>query len=423
MKDIKTLAVFLITLFPFLLQAQGVWIERAEWLNARAEAGGLTFGWGEGTYGKVFRLRDTTRDNRNTFASYDASQIPPGDVWVVLPDMPLTPAPARPGRGSCIAYFKPWDLQRYVLGLKGRSSLLFYAYNVRQNNWTRLPDIPGPVNVDSGGAICFGGLHPGPWGTTEGYFYALKGNATREFYRFRYNCGSPPPQSQPLQNHYWERLADAPLPVGWGGALTYAKGPGNSLFVYALTGMGDNHLFRYDPLTNQWRWEPGGPGEQVKKGGALTTWLGPGNSQYIFVVAGGSTDRYAMYDAIAGNWTFLDPDAPRSVKQGTGLAAGKVNTLSGALNVVWAYFGDWLDNHFYYWAWLTEEGGAQSSWNSRININEKGKLKIYNSLGKLIGNFPAKDYPNLNRTLPAGIYFYTNKTANNTERGKFVIIR
>jgi hypothetical protein len=284
--------------------------------------------------------------------------------------------------------------------------------------------MPGPVNVDSGGAICFGGLHPGPWGTTEAYFYAFKGNGTSEFYRFRYNCGSPPPLSEPLQNHYWERLTDTPAPVGWGGALTYAKGRGDSLFVYGFLGMNTNRFVRYNPLTNQWQYEPS-PELSVHKGGALTTWLGPGNSRSIFAVVGGSEDEYFMYDVIAQTWTrMIDADAPRLVKQGTGLAAGKVNTPSGALNVVWGYFGAYDERHFYYWAWLTiEESGAQSSWNSRINISEKGELKVYNSFGKLIGNFPAKDYPSLNRTLPAGIYFYTNKTANNTERGKFVNIR
>ncbi|MCX7837505.1 MAG: BNR repeat-containing protein [candidate division WOR-3 bacterium] len=95
--------------------------------------------------------------------------------WYLLRDMPLLPSQKKVGKGSSMAL----AFDTLIFALKGNNTNDFYCYNINTGFWQILDPIPYLLgkkrNVKDGGSLVFDG---------EKYIYLIKGNNTREFWRY-----------------------------------------------------------------------------------------------------------------------------------------------------------------------------------------------------------------------------------------------
>jgi hypothetical protein len=163
-----------------------------------------------------------------------------------------------------------------------------------QQPWLAKESVPhGPSNkpVKSGGALVSG---------IGGNLYALKGNNTREFYKYDIDSDS------------WTLIDSIPFDtlktkkVNKGAALAYNK-HANPDIIYATKGNNTLEFWAYDVELNTWTqktYVPIDPATKVKrvKGGASLVYLRRGSAQYIYLLKGNKTREFYAYHCQADTW-------------------------------------------------------------------------------------------------------------------------
>jgi hypothetical protein len=188
----------------------------------------------------------------------------------------LAPAPFVPGPGAALTTTTgvtgfPSD----VWALAGGGSREFWRFNVAQNNWTRLPDVPAPVH--DGGAIAISRYD-------DMFFHmtAITGGGTSVMWVFNSASETWSPEAAPFVigkgaamtwtyhgdleilaggdtrafwkrtfNGAWIRLADTPGPVTTGAGLSFS-GFGANEDTYAVFGGGSTEAWSYNHPTDTW---------------------------------------------------------------------------------------------------------------------------------------------------------------------------
>ncbi|MEO0132255.1 MAG: choice-of-anchor J domain-containing protein [candidate division WOR-3 bacterium] len=182
----------------------------------------------------------------------------------------------------------------FLYALRGNKSHEFYKYLPSADSWisletlrfARSPQDPTKLTkkkVGKGAALCYDG---------DNKIYAIKGNGTRELWR--YNI---------LENSWELDTFVPPQSLKGGSALIYLNNK-----IYLLAGgqkIGEPNFFSYEPQTRIWRVLRSAPMEpdnkSFKDGSALAELNG-----IIYALKGGGKHNYFyQYDTSANNWTYL----------------------------------------------------------------------------------------------------------------------
>jgi Secretion system C-terminal sorting domain len=225
-----------------------------------------------------------------------------------------------------------------VYAFKGNNTREFYAYNTSADSWVKKESLPSLINmnkrVKKGGSLTYD-----RWNRQ---IYALKGNNTREFWRYDIIADS------------WSYIGEVPSADGkkvkGGAALSFVK-KGSNYFVYFMKGSKSSEFYAYNVLADTWlkglKAIPRLPSDKPMKDGSCMT-LG---IDFIYCLKGGYNDFYA-YDPDVDSW-YIKKSLPlysasrkkKKVKDGAGLCYDDTRNLIYALKggntqEFWAYHPD-----------------------------------------------------------------------------------
>jgi len=233
-------------------------------------------------------------------------------AWEPLAQMPQSPT--KVGWGGSLAWVvDPYAYPEtgWLFALKGNYTREFWRYSPNTNAWTQMEPLPVGVQVYDGGALCFGGFHM-DGGLNYAYIYALIGNGSPRFFRYKFPVS--PTRAPTLGT--WTELPPFYMSLGvrGGGALAwcpmtgmgYAKG-----LVFAQYGDNSQGLYKYNPAIAP----PGGwsfvclVDYAIGGGGAMTTEQG-GDSVWVF--PGRSQRQWWVYDARTGIFRYFTSDVEKT---------------------------------------------------------------------------------------------------------------
>lgn len=228
----------------------------------------------------TYRAFDQNLNNNVVQAEFQITAGPYG--WMEVSSVPSGPSGRQVKDGGALA-FSPAENRIYAI--KGNRSGDFYFYQPNLGSWVTLAVIPTGPN----------GKLPGKGARlvsdNQGNVYLVRGNNTREFWRFNADSG-------------WVQLEDIPA----GGSGKAVKGGGDMVFVeadeciYLLKGY-KNEFYRYRISTGTWEELP--PAPPVSK---------PKWDKGSFIVYDEAGSIYACrakynelwrYDIGAGQWDTL----------------------------------------------------------------------------------------------------------------------
>jgi hypothetical protein len=223
----------------------------------------------------------------------------PGNSWAAKAN-----APAAVLGGGSLAYDGGGYTDGYIYALRGNAGNGFWRYDISANSWFAMANMP--VNVSTGGAlVCL-----------DGYIYALRGGTTAGFYRY-----------DPVADT-WSNMANTLNNIGAGGALTT-----DGTYIYAFRGGTQKTFWRYNPALDTWTARADTPAN-VGNGGALVYMSG-----YIYAFGGDNKTNYWRYDSSANTWSAMKT-APANVGPGGAL------TTDGSY--IYGLRGNTTNNHWRY---------------------------------------------------------------------------
>lgn len=248
-------------------------------------------------------------NNTNEFYQYFIN----GDSWVVRCTIPYAPEKSKRVKKGAALCYDSRDTMIYVL--KGNNTTEFWAYDPNLDTWMQkrnVPELPSGKKIKGGSGLAFqrvGGIND------DRYVYCLKGNKTREFWKYHINGDS------------WIQLPDLPL----GKSQRYGKDgsciarAGN--YIYVLKGY-YNEFYAYDLNQDTWLTMNSLPlygvaekKRKAKDGAALAY---DGTHEVIYAFKGGNCNEFWGYFPEVDTWIELPsmPEIPslRRIKGGGALA-------------------------------------------------------------------------------------------------------
>ena len=174
-----------------------------------------------------------------------------------------------------------------IFATTGNATTTFQQYNISNDTWKSLTNIPG--GVSNGGALA---------NVNQTTLYALRGGVTTTFYQYS------------IASNAWSSRRATPAAINSGGALVYTGGD----YLYALRGGGTTTFYRYSIASNTWSSMTATPAA-INSGGALAS--DNGNSIYAF---NGSSQKFWAYNISTNTWNdTIVSDPPGSVGWGGSL--------------------------------------------------------------------------------------------------------
>ena len=299
---------------------------RGAWLAAGPDEGG--------TFNVIYAQKgNKTQD----FCRYDIN----GGFWVQRTGMPYFNHPTwykkPPDKGSRGVS----DGVRYIYVTQGNNSLGWWRYDMAEDSWEMLPDVPGGLSgkkVKGGTDLAYLRV------SDSGYVYVLKGYRT-EFYRYN------------TQSRSWETLTDAPagMRAKWDRGSWLCAESQNAQVIYAHKAK-YHEFWRYAVDGDSWTQLTGMPfigsmGRRKKsKDGGCAAWYSGG----IYALKGGNTGEFWFHDPGPPVWYELDSmpsfgstGKKKRVKDGGHMLArgdGTFYALKGNKTLeLWRYTGSPLD--------------------------------------------------------------------------------
>ena|GEM_PF-4239868 len=432
----------------------------------------MTYGLHEGPCGRLYILLPW--NGVNNFGYFNVGS----PIWNSLP--PLPGRAAGVGSNLCYLYWQdpPYPPISVIFCTKGNNTNEFWCYDISNNEWQRLEDIPGPVYQGSGMALATGDIGS-YYGQLCANIYLLKGvtepsGTNSEFYVYHF----PLPIYPQGRNNWnpWERLPHFDGDHGSGADLTYRVSD-NSLYAFQGNQNSANGVigfWKYNISTRTWTRlsdynNPRAPG--AYQGSALGTWGVAGNEMIpqpppmhdniIYAFRGGGSRIFDAYSVPDDIWNYDLPDVPswlaERIYHGSDLACGYI-PFSG-MCYMYAIFGEGYPNNPNYnvgafWPGEDQPSGGQAVL-SKISEQEMVRLspnpvsekvtfqflvphtsnttvKIFDCSGKLINliSCPVQcqevvwDTKNAKgEMVSSGIYFYSVKMEKKVAFGKVIIQR
>jgi Tol biopolymer transport system component len=252
--------------------------------------------------------------------------------WQHRSDVPMNAKLRKVRNGGSLAGLDSSN-DVYVYALKGSNTCEFYRYGVTTNHfWTAKESIPAVGSTGTarrpfkGAALTTG---------SDGKLYAVKGNNTREFWRYD-------PALSGGGTYPWSEMDTVPHGPVWRrvkeGAGLAAATVGDSSYIYLLKGSNTCEFYRYNTQSGAWATMPSapdGPAKRKFKDGSCITY-DPENSS-IYALKGGTNEFYS-YSVTQNTWASSEtmPRIGQSgrkkyAKYGTALAyeSGRVYALKG----------------------------------------------------------------------------------------------
>jgi hypothetical protein len=247
------------------------------------------------------------------------SDVPFG--WTRKTDVLTGPRQKNVKDGAALAFARlSGNDTGFVFALKGNNTREVYRYNTVTSTWVAGDSLPlmdryaKKKGVKNGASLV---------ASLNGTFYATKGNNTYAFWQLDL--------SRP-QSTRWQEQADVPTgakPVKDGGSAVavkvhYANGSDTN-WVYLLKGAGTYEFYRYNTVTNTWHTlasAPSGHSAKPYKKGSCLTYDG---GDTIYCLKGGVQELFA-YSISGLSWVAKDTlprgAAKKKTGGGTGLASG-----------------------------------------------------------------------------------------------------
>lgn len=183
--------------------------------------------------------------------------------WNILDDLPQAS-----NYGADLAY----DGIGNIYAIFGGFSRDFYKYNIADSTWTKLPDLLDTVY--NGAAIEFDGTN----------LYITRGQTSTDFWEFN------------ISENAWYNTAPAPNTLNTGSNMVY----GNDGYMYVTRGSGTNTLYRYSVSGNSWTTLANSPnvfnGEQK----------GVFYNNYIYFLNSAGNSVFLRYNIVGNSWTTLE---------------------------------------------------------------------------------------------------------------------
>jgi len=250
-----------------------------------------------------------------------------GDSWTALaPIQADEGGRSKPPKKGCVGVSDGAD---YIYMAKGNNTLGFWRYDIADDSWNRLPDVPEGASgkrVKGGGDLAYAKDE-----NDSGWVYLMKGYKT-EFFRFN------------VQSNHWDTLADVPYGVapkyGPGSFLTYDEGQHLYAHQAKYTDAGKTHhfMFRYDLAGQQWDetlfgmpvkgLDAGKLKLKKSKDGGAGAWF----EGKLYALKGGNTCQFYRYDVAQGDsWVELDtmPAYGSSARKKKVKAGGDLVSIGG----------------------------------------------------------------------------------------------
>jgi hypothetical protein len=252
------------------------------------------------------------------------------NFWKVMPQMP---GPKKTGYGAALTVVEPPETTATIYAFKGKNSIEFWAYNLQRDSWAGLESIPKSSSkrrVKDGGTLA---------GSPSGHVYATKGGCW-EFWRYDIS-GDSWSQLADVPS------GPASKKVRRGTASVCVPCDDSTDLVYLLKGNRTKEFYRYDARANHWDSLPSPPVvAHVSWGYDHGSSLASDGLGHVYLLRG-RTNGFYEYDTAARTWTTKDslPRYGRSgkskyAKKGAGLAyfAGKVYAQKGNNSLeLWVY--------------------------------------------------------------------------------------
>ncbi len=274
-----------------------------------------------------------TVENVSTSNNVNALQLESVNGFWNQSQMSYLPAGVR--YGAELTYVEA-DGALYTL--RGNNTKNFYRYDIATNTWTTLANTPD--NIYRGGYLTNG---------PTGYLYATRGDNTAIFYRYD------------IANDLWETMSNAPKNFYNGSSLNYD----GERYIYASPGR-DDAFYRYDTQTGYWTTlsniDFGNPNE----GDGQKTYVGSDSVfdgiNSIYMLQGNYYPYFSKYTInnnqeqgeTADTWTAL-AKAPAGIYAGGSLAYDATNKS------IYMLSGNWRQSFYKY-------DIASDSWTQLPNI-------------------------------------------------------
>jgi len=263
--------------------------------------------------------------------------IPP-PAWQVRSDVPLGTKNRRVKDGGSLAgTFVPDSSREYVYALKGNNTCEFFRYDLQSGTWSSRESLPVVGGTGVAKRVKKGGCLAS---VSDGRLFALKGNNTREFWRY-----------DPGQSGYkWQEMSAVPpgaseKPVREGASLAAVR-IGSSDYVYMLKGSNTREFFRYDVAANTWATmasPSAGPyGKNFKNGSCLAY----DGVDTIYALKG-ATNEFSAYCISSNTWLARET-MPRLGASGRKRPAHYGTSLAHQSDAIYALKGSRTNDFFTY---------------------------------------------------------------------------
>ncbi|MGQ9677815.1 MAG: hypothetical protein ACUVUD_00840 [bacterium] len=249
-----------------------------------------------GTRDKVFALKGRSDE----WLSYDVSD----EKWEGRKPVPGGLRGKKPKSGAAVC----WDGGHKIFLLKGGNTREFWFYDINQDSWFSLPDLPEyTTNIRYGSGLAFVRHRD------TSRVFCLKGSGTDEFLVYLVD-----------QNEWHSRR---PVPAGM---LNKRVKRGSALAavgtrIFCIKGS-TNELYEYLIARDTWQVRAQLPfsgsngSRRCKEGAALTS----DGERFIYAFKGGRTVEFWRYDVLLDRWDELEPiplgNYGRRIETGAALA-------------------------------------------------------------------------------------------------------
>ncbi|MFA6183858.1 MAG: hypothetical protein WC682_02020 [Parcubacteria group bacterium] len=200
-------------------------------------------------------------ENVSTTSSQDAIQLKSDGTWNARTWAP-TPDTVSFGSSSVM-------VNNYLYATRGYADKSFYRYNVAENKWDILEDLPQATHY--GCDLVYDGA---------GNIYFIFGGFSKEFYKYN------------IEDRVWTKLPDLLDTVYTGASIEF---DGTDMFV--TRGQGFSDFWRFDVGENMWYGI--NPIPATLTSGADMVY---GNNGYMYITRGSGTTTFYRYNIVANNW-------------------------------------------------------------------------------------------------------------------------